>query len=187
MNLLPNLKEFTDRIARGRIEIYNEASVQCELAIYLRGRLDNRYKIQLERNIDYFNLHHENYIKKEMDIVIFATDRIEKQCIELKFPTQGQYPEQMFSACKDIKFLEQLIKSDFENCYFMMFADDHLFYEEKDGGEIYKMFRVEKLIKGEVRKPTGKKDELLHFDREYKIEWQTLRDSLKCFIIEVKI
>lgn len=66
MDLLPHLKEFTDKILREKIEIYNEASIQYELAIYLRGRLDNRYKykIQLERNIDYFNLKSGNYLKK---------------------------------------------------------------------------------------------------------------------------
>jgi hypothetical protein len=68
----------------------------------------------------------------------------------------------------------------------MMFADDHLFYINKGNDGIYKMFRNEKLIKGEVRKPTGKKDEVLHFDGEYKIEWRTLKDDLKYFIIEVK-
>ena len=60
MNLLLHLKEFTDEIAIEKIEIYNEASIQYELAIYLRGRLGNRYKIQLERNIDYFNLYSGN-------------------------------------------------------------------------------------------------------------------------------
>jgi hypothetical protein len=112
LDLLPYFKEFTDKIVRGKIEIYNEASIQYELAIYLRGILDNGYKIQLERNIKYFNLYGD-YIKKEMDIVIFTPDKKEKQCVELKYPTQGQYPEQMFSACRDIKFLEQLTKSGF--------------------------------------------------------------------------
>jgi len=101
MNLLPHLKEFADEIAEEKIGIYNEASIQYEMAIYLRGRLDNRYKIQLERNINHFNLERGDYIKKEMDIVVFSLDKKEKQCIELKFPIQGQYPEQMFSACKE--------------------------------------------------------------------------------------
>lgn len=107
-----------------------------------------------------------------MDVVVFTPDKIEKHCIELKFPTQGQYPEQMFSACKDVKFLEPLVKSGFNKCYFMMFANDPLFYTSKGEGDygIYKIFRCEKLIKGEVRKPTGKKDEVLHIDGEYKIE-----------------
>jgi len=184
--MLLHLKEFANEISRGKIEIYNEASIQYELAIYLRARLGNKYKIQLEKNIGYFNLYGVDYLKKEMDIVVFTPDKKEKHCIELKFPTQRQHPEQMFSACKDVKFLEQLIKSGFSDSYFMMFADDHLFYINKGDEGIYKIFRNEKLIKGEVRKPTGKKDEILRFEGEYKIEWQTIKDKLKYFVIEVK-
>lgn len=192
MNLLPHLENFANEITREKIEIYNEASVQFELAIYLRNFLSNGNKIQLERNIKYFNFYNGNYLKKEMDIVIFTQDKKERQCIELKFPTQGQYPEQMFSACKDVKFLEQLVKSGFNKCYFMMFAINPLFYTNRssDSG-IYKMFRSEKIIKGEVRKPTRKNgkviDETLDIDGEYKIDWRILKDNLKCFIIEVKI
>lgn len=186
MEMLPHLKEFANEISRGRIEIYNEASIQYELAIHLRARLGNEYKIQLERNIKYFNLYSGDYLKREMDIVVFTPDKKEKHCVELKFPTQGQYPEQMFSACKDVKLLEQLIKSGFSDCYFMMFADNPLFYITRGSDGIYKIFRNEKLIRREVRKPTGKKDEVLHFEGEYKIEWQTIKDDLKFFVIEVK-
>jgi len=185
MQFLPHLKEFANEISRGIVEIYNEASIQCELAIYLQNCLGDKYKIQLERNIGYFNLDKANFLKREMDIVISTLDRAENYCIELKFPTQGQYPEQMFSACKDIKFLEQLKESGFKKCYFMMFADDYLFYTNKGDGEIYKMFRVEKIIRGNVRKPTGKKDKVLHLNGEYKIEWIMLRNNLKYFIINI--
>jgi hypothetical protein len=186
MELLMHLKDFASEISRGIIEIYNEPSIQYELAIYLRGRLGNEYKIQLERNINYFNLYKENHLKKEMDIVIFTSDKKEKHSIELKFPTQGQYPEQMFKVCKDVKFLEQLIKSGFDECYFIMFANDPLFYKSKGDNGIYEMFRSEKLIRGEIRKPTGKEDERVQIAGEYRIEWQTLKGDLKCFIIEVK-
>lgn len=185
MEFLANLKEFANGISRGKVEIYNEASIQYELAIYLRNCFGEKYKIQLERNIVYFNLEKANFSKSEMDIVIYTPDRAENYCIELKFPTQGQYPEQMFKACRDIKFLEQLKDSGFKKCYFMMFADDYLFYSNKGGGEIYKMFRVEKIIRGDVRKPTGKEDRVLHLDGEYKIEWITLRNNLKYFVIEI--
>jgi hypothetical protein len=186
MELLQHLKKFVDEIAQGKIDLYNEPGIKYELAIYLRGCLGNKYKIQVERNIDYFDLEKDHYLKKEMDIVIFTPDKKDCRCIEVKFPTQGQHPEQMFSACKDVRFLEQLVESGFAHCYFMMFADDHLFYIDKGGSKIFKMFRNEKVIKGEIRKPTGKKDEVLTLQREYKIEWRTLMDSLRYFLIEVK-
>ena len=90
-----------------------------------------------------------------MDIVVY--NKTEKHCIELKFPTQGQYPEQMFSSCKDVRFLEQLVDLGFDNCYFIMFADDPLFYNNKGESGIYRMFRKEKEIRNIVTKPTGKK------------------------------
>jgi len=187
IDLVQHLKKFVEEISADRVEIYNEDSIQYELAIYLREHLGNRYKIQLERNIDYFNVDKQGFLKKEMDIVLFTLDKKEKHCIELKFPTNGQYPEQMFSACKDVRFLEELVNVGFDTCYFMMFAEDRIFYMDR-GSEhgIYKIFREEKLIKGEVRKPTGKKDEVLHFEKEYKIEWFDIKDNLKYFIIEVR-
>lgn len=186
MELLQHLKEFADGVLEGNIDVYSEAGIKCELAIYLRGRLGNKYKIQVERNIDYFDLDKERYLKKEMDIVVFTSDKKVRQCVEVKFPTQGQYPEQMFSACKDVRFLEQLVESGFTHSYLVMFANDPLFYIDKGDSGIYKMFRNEKVIKGEIRKPTGKKDEVLTLQREYKIEWRTLTGSLRYFLIEVK-
>jgi hypothetical protein len=42
------------------------------------------------------------------------------------------------------------------------------------------------LIRGEIIKPTGKRDEKLTLDGEYRIEWQNLADKLKYFIVQVK-
>ena len=68
MNLLPIIEQFIQQVALGSIEIYNEASVQYELAILLRQRLEASYKVQLERNINYFELENkddEPFKKKE--------------------------------------------------------------------------------------------------------------------------
>ena len=41
----------------------------------------------------------------------------EKYAIELKYPVNGQYPEQMYSFVKDIKFMEELVERGFtQNC-----------------------------------------------------------------------
>lgn len=47
--------EFIEKVKNKDIEIYNEASVQYELAIFLRDEMPEM-KIQLERNIGYFGL-----------------------------------------------------------------------------------------------------------------------------------
>jgi len=123
MNTVSLIQEFIQKIIRKEIEIYNEASIQYELAIFLRNKLPD-HKIQLERNVSYFGFAKNNFIKKEIDIVIFNYDKTDKSALEIKFPTNGQYPEQMFSFCKDIKFLEQLKSKGFSNNVFICFADD---------------------------------------------------------------
>jgi len=60
MDLLSLIEQFSQQVASRSIEIYNEASVQYELAILLRKQLDSSYKIQLERNINYFDLENKD-------------------------------------------------------------------------------------------------------------------------------
>jgi len=127
----------------------------------------------------------EPFKKKEMDIVVFDLAKKEKHCIELKYPINGQYPEQMFSACKDIKFLEQLVLSGFDESYFVMFAKDTPFYSETGDSGIYLNFRKEKLIKNLITKPTGAKDETLNFKGKYAINWMDVKNKLKWFVIKV--
>jgi hypothetical protein len=179
------LREFAGKISTNAIEVYNEASIQYELAIFLRQKLDKDFRIQLERNIDYFDLDKSAFLKKEMDMVIFGSDKKEKHCIELKFPTNGQYPEQMFSACKDVKFLEQLVSAGFNESYFVMFANDPLFYTNRGDSGIYFNFRKEKLIRKSIQKPTGAKDETLCFRGTYAISWKEISNYLKYFVVRV--
>jgi len=189
MNLLPIIEQFAEQIASGSIEIYNEASVQYELAILLRQRLGTSYKIQLERNVSYFNLDNkddESFKKTEMDIVVFDPEMKEKHCIELKYPINGQVPIQMFRACEDIKFLEQLVQSGFDRSYFVMFAEDNPFYSDEGESGIYKSFRKEKLIGNVIIGTTGDvKDKKICFEGKYPIKWKGIVNRLKYFVVEV--
>ena len=99
-----------------------------ELGIFLRTRGEcSGYTIQFERNVSFFSI--TGTIKHEIDIVIFNLDKTEKFAIELKFPKNDQYPEQMYSFIKDIVFMEQLKKYGFTETYTLTFVDDSLFYE----------------------------------------------------------
>lgn len=81
--------------------------MQLELGIFLRTRGERSgYTIQFERNVPLFSI--TGTIKHEIDVVIFNLDKTEKFAIELKFPKNDQYPEQMYSFIKDIVFMEQL-------------------------------------------------------------------------------
>ena len=189
MELLPIIQSFAQQVASGQVEIYNEASIQYELAILFRQRLGTSYKVQLERNINYFNLTNkddEPFKKTEMDIVVFDPKMKEKHCIELKYPLNGQVPVQMFRACEDVRFLEQLVLSGFDKCYFVMFAEDNPFYSDEGDSGIYQTFRKEKLIGNMIVGTTGNvRDKKLCFKKTYPIQWKTLKGKLKYFVVEV--
>ena len=55
-------------VERNQVEVYNEFSLQHELGVFLRNRLD-AYKVQFERNTKFFGI--SNTIKHEIDIVVF--------------------------------------------------------------------------------------------------------------------
>ena len=111
------------------VEIYNEFSLQHEMGIYLRSALPN-YKVQFERNVSFFTTDNKT-IKKEIDISIFDQSKKEKYAIELKFPLNGQHPEQMYSFAKDIKFMEELVERGFNRAACVVLVSDRPFYEGK--------------------------------------------------------
>ena len=171
-------------VATGKIEIYNEFSLQHELGVYLRHRLGD-LKVQFERNVAYFGFDSGQFEKREIDISIFSADQQQlKVAIELKFPRNGQYPEQMFSFCKDIVFLEQLRSAGFEDCVFVAVADDRLFYEGASNG-IYSHFRGGVPLHGGITKPTGRQDKVLTISGSYKVVWKPIAESRKYAEIHV--
>ncbi|EPA06102.1 hypothetical protein [Candidatus Nitrosarchaeum limnium] len=185
MSIIELVNEFIQKIIQKEVEIYNEASIQYELAIFLRNKLP-KHKIQLERNVSYFGLTKNKFIKKEIDIVIFNQDKTEKSAIEIKFPTNGQYPEQMFSFCKDIKFLEELKNNGFSNNVFLCFANDSNFWSGSVGkNPIYTYFRKSKIITGIIQKPTGSKDEQFNIIGSYVAKWQNINNLIQYFTIQI--
>lgn len=178
------IEKFIDTIKTGKIEIYNEFSLQHELGIFLRSQFTN-LKIQFERNVSFF-FHTGEFVKKEIDISIYSADKSTLHwAIELKFPRNGQHPEQMFSFCKDIMFAEQLKCSGFDQTFFVAFADDPLFYSGNGDG-IYGYFRQHKTLHGTITKPTGKKDDTITLNGSYEVQWTKVFGSLKFAVIEAK-
>jgi hypothetical protein len=173
LDLVANVHGFFERLKVSGVDIYNEFSLQHELGGYLRSVLGrDKYNVQFERPAGFFGIPCDQLLKKEIDIAIFSQDRSRKVAIELKFPRNGQYPEQMFNACKDIAFLEQLVERGFDGGLFVMAAEDKLFYQGADtGGSIYSYFRSGKPICGLIRKPTGTKDEFFEVRGSYILTW----------------
>jgi hypothetical protein len=168
MNLERLITEFMSRLRTDQIEVYNEFSLQHELGIFLRDKVAG-YKVQFERNVEKsFDI--QNTIKHEIDIVL--DNGSERYAIELKFPHNGQYPEQMFAFVKDIRFMEEVKKAGFAATYCLTLVDDKKFYsggEKQDG--IYAYFRGGKPIHGHIDKPTGKKDQQVEIEGTYTIDW----------------
>ena len=191
--IIESFNEMTHKIENGEIWIYNEISVQHELTTVLQAKFEI---VLLEWNVKnltnmFTRVEVDKLEKKEMDI--FIDDNGSKYCIEIKYPTSGQNPEQMFKACKDIKFLEQLVERGFKKSYFLMFASDDIYFNENSKRKsegIFKLFRTDKLLKGTISKPTGKKDESITLKGKYNIEWKDVPNNtveqLKYFYLVIQ-
>lgn len=166
------VERFFSTVNSGAIEIYNEFSLQHEFGVYLRSALpQTEYKVQFERPAAWFGVSSLHLPKKEIDIAVFRSEGNYKVAIELKFPRNGQYPEQMFKGCQDLLFLEQLVATGFNSGLFVMAADDRLFWEGKDREGLYSCFRAGKPITGFISKPTGTKDESVTLKGSYIPRW----------------
>ncbi|OSB19397.1 hypothetical protein B2H94_09960 [Clostridium sporogenes] len=185
--IMQSINKFIELLSNNKIEVYNEFSLQHELGIYLRNSIRNEeYKIQFERNVEFFDIKKEDTRKKEMDIVIYNKNKTEKYVIELKYPRNGQYPESMFSFIKDIEFCEQLIQHGFNGSVCFALVDDKLFYSGKYKDDIYKYFRGEKKVNGTIKKPTGKEKHFVNIKGLYGIKWHQVNSEQRYYIISMK-
>ncbi len=176
------LDDFFAYVVKNGIEIYNEFSFQHELGIYLRNILGLDYKVQFERNVRYFGIHTTS--KHEIDIVIF-NDQEKLAAIELKYPKNGQYPEQMFKFIQDIKFMEEVKNGGFQETYSITLVQDHNFYEGAIFG-IYEYFRSNKIIEGTIAGPTKMSDgQTIRLDGQYEIEWKKMDTHFKYYIVSL--
>jgi len=180
------LDDFTSQIAKGKIQIYNEASIQYELAIFLKGIISN-YKIQLERNVTHFKLDKKNFVKREIDIVLFNKTKTRKFAIEIKYPTRSSgEPEQMYKFCEDIKFLEQLKESGFTNTFFLAISPNSRFWNAGGKrGSIYEKFRKEKELYGIIANPIRTSEEFVTLKGRHKMNWLTIKDSTRYFVVRI--
>ena len=176
---------FVEQIVAKRVEVYNEFSLQHEFGFFLRTQFPAD-KVQFERNVDFFKFDKTfSFVKREIDISVFSADPMRRKwAIELKFPRNGQYPEQMFSFCRDIVFVEQLKAAGFSHAGLLIFADDHLFWSGRTDG-IYGFFRGRAPLHGAVRKPTGARDVELTIRGSYHVEWANVAERVRFAAVEV--
>lgn len=136
------------------------------------------HKVQFERNVNFFFPTSLSFVKHEIDICAYSPDKKELvYALELKYPRNGQYPEQMFSFCKDLQFAEQLLGAGFLNAALIVFTDDALFCRGKGTG-IYEYFRCGRPLTGCIRKPTGTTHSQVSLRGKYVIEWHPVKAAL---------
>jgi len=179
-------KELGEKLDANDTYVYNEFSLQHELGIYLRDELKKinvDYRVQFERNINKLQGKKVSNVKKEMDIYIYnITNKQEKYAIELKFPRNKQYPEQMYSFVKDIRFMEDVkYNAGAKKTFVITLVDDPNFYAPNSTiGGIYNYFRGNNckgmnIIKKDQRiyKPTGKRKNVdyVEVNNDYQIQW----------------
>lgn len=178
------MSKFVQSVTTNGTEIYNEFSLQHELGIFLRAALPE-YAVQFERNVEYFAPSKSAFTKREIDVAVFSKNRTElKYAIELKYPRNGQHPEQMYSFCKDIAFAEELKAAGFSRTALLIFADDRLFYSGSGEG-IYGFFRAGKPITGRVEKPTGSTSDYVNIKGPYVVTWSEVSAKTRYAFVEV--
>lgn len=183
MQLLETIRGFLTSLDKSKI--YNEFSLQHELGFFLRYN-HKEYTVEFERNISHFSIPKDKAPKKEIDIIIYTNDIAEKIAIELKCPQSGKIPENMYSFCKDIYFLEYLTHYGFDKGYFIAVTNDKLYFESTSTPkQVYRFFRIGEIITGRIEKPTGNIKEHITIKNEYTAEWIDIGNGFKCILISV--
>lgn len=164
--------------------IYNEASLQFELGKFLQSL---GFTVRFERNVSKYTTvgMNSNFTKKEIDIVFFErgkdefSNNTDKYAIELKFPRNGQHPNQMLHFIEDIKFMEEVkTHLSFKETYVLTLVDDKLFYSangKNSTSGIYAYFRVQNnpIPTTQIFNSTGKKRKPYSLSNSYTINWVT--------------
>lgn len=197
---------FTTRIGEIHGKVYNEFSLQFELAWHIHQHFgdDGSRDVFFERNVmNIFNLpkkkeeESKGFSKKETDLSIATVSKdgcnpLETECsIELKYPTNGQVPVQMFLFIKDICFLEEQKKRGVSECYAVWLVDDPLFTDSASRRcsrkGIYAYFRAGESINGDF---FGKKNKDGNIDKvtvdgTYTVKWKDAIDGRKYCILKI--
>jgi len=180
--------------------ISNEASLQLEIAIYLRKKLNKDSKVSLEIPVNKLKerggvVDKEKYFKKEIDIVVNYNSS--QTVIELKFVRKSAgFPNPIYHAVEDVKFCEQILQRTETNHFITIFLTDHnCVMKGSNKNHIYKMFNDEIPIIESFKK---NKDTITHMknlkeiilDYSYPFIWKDLHHKkmdFKYYIITKSI
>ena len=170
------------------IELYNEAGLQYELALYLRKELEADILLEYPvtkldpketKPVDF------KFTKKEIDI--FIKHENERVLIELKFPrANAGFPAQIYNAVKDVKFGVEAINNDKADRFITIFITDHKSVGNGNTNHIYELFNSNypkafiKSIEIDDTYPKFMQDRKegrykpIELEKEFDIKWKNL-------------
>ena len=191
--MLQSITHFFQSIDEQPIELYSEAGLQHELALFLRNNYHD-FTVRLEYPTTRIYKPTPSFVKKEIDIYI-TTKSGEKYVIELKMPKEsGGTPKEMYHAIEDVKFLEQLRHHNMDGCYAVLMTKHVAFWQAaRANSPIYNIFNGETVNFQTLTKeefPTFLKNSPeIQLSQTYQAKWNDIVDIhnnyWKYYILEV--
>ncbi len=153
----PLIEAFFQRPPDSCGAIYNERSLQLELAYYFR---QVGAHVEFERPYRITPLPGATCkAKSNLDLIVQMDG--ETVAMELKVPLNGRHPETLYDFCNDIAFVEAIVQEKFANRGFCLFVtNDRTFWTDSGrGSPVHDLFRRKGTeLSGAVQKSTGGKD-----------------------------
>ena len=191
-NLLDIIHDFFEK-NNLNLELYNEAGLDHEFALYLKKALPD-FIIRLEYPITRVYRPNPGFIKKEMDIYLISPSN-EKYLIELKLPKENcGTPKEMYRAIQDVKFAEELKSHGFKSCFCILITERISFWAAPQANEeIYYFFNGKEVNFSSI--DCSHLPKFLHkngdinLNKTYSAKWLEFNDAhnhlWKYFILEI--
>jgi len=154
--------------------------------MFLRSRIKSDHKVELERNISHFGLEKSQFLKKEMDIILYKKHSVKSACIpviELKALVMQDKarPISVFNMVKDLKFLEQLKHTGRFDCYFLLITDHRGYYSgSMNAGKL-----LSDISRQEIHGCYRANNESLYLSQKYHIIWKDVNATQKFFLLRI--
>jgi hypothetical protein len=211
MSFLSTLNEFltssTERLERNKtIEIYSEAGLQHQLALYLNQK---GYNVQLELNVNILQIEpNDDLGKKEIDLVAVKGNK--RYVVEIKLikPNSGR-PNLLYGVLEDLEFCENLSSDKSIESYILCVNIDARLPYYRGAFKLGKMFKndeqnlrsvsVNDMPATPAKKLAGRsKNGILLKGKSYPFQWKNLieykvlqdeskSDFAQYFIIQARV
>ncbi|MFY7741536.1 MAG: hypothetical protein ACOVQR_02735 [Flavobacterium sp.] len=173
------IDHFFNHINANPIELYSEFGLQHEMALFIRMTYPN-YRVRLEYHVRRINPNLINLVKWELDLFVTEPDG-NTSVVEFKMPkSDSGAPAEMYSAIKDVKFLEQL-ENVVDNRYAVLVTNNVAFWNApRATSDIYHFFNgdevnISSLLHQHTPAFLRDKPELI-LNNTHNAQWQELND-----------